>query len=77
MIITVIFELKNTVFIKMAKKYQASDVSQNCKEIKQFTNKIALINVKKLYLALKKIYNVNALLKSNNFSHYIVKNIIK
>lgn len=34
MIITVIFELKNIVFIKIAKKYQASDVSQNSKEIK-------------------------------------------
>lgn len=57
--------------------YQPSDINKNIKEVKLPANKIALRDVKEVYLDLKKIYNISALLKLNNSDHYIIRIEIK
>lgn len=60
-IIKINFKIKNTIKIKVAKKYQSSNINKNIKEIKHATNKTVLKNTSRVYLDLKKIDNANAL----------------
>lgn len=69
-------KVKNTIAIKVIKRYYFGDISINIKNIRWIANKKTLKNVEGAHLNLKKIYNASVSWKHQNPNIHIIRTII-